>query len=191
MLWIKKYKVLIIIVCILAALISLDLYIGHIQIKKLDDMIAQKKRNELLAYYLERTSVEEISYTGKGDLYQLQLRYENVRPDEEMWIMIHTVKVFIQVGTLWRELSVNDMRMKRGDYNVERLKDPLTMTVIFDLSSKNFQELMPGYYHMKIGSLSYISAEAVSKEDIVEKYEDVFLYLSTAKKPGHVKTLLR
>jgi hypothetical protein len=186
-----KYKLPIIIFCILAGLISLDLYVGHVQTKKLEEKSAQKKRNELLAYYLERTAVEEITYTGKGNFYKMRLRYENVRPDEEMWIMIHTIKVFIQVGTLWRELSVNDMRMKRGDYNVERLKDPITMNVIFDLSSKNFQELMPGYFHMKIGSLSYISAEAVAKEDIIEKYEDVFLYLSTAKKPGRVNTLLR
>jgi len=188
---ISKYKLPIIILCILTGLLTLDLYVGHVQTKKLEEKAAQKKRNELLAYYLERTAVEEITYTGKGNFYQMRLRYENVRPDEEMWIMIHTIKAFIQVGTLWRELSVNDNRMKRGDYNVERLKDPITMTVVFELNSKNFQELMPGYFHMKIGSLSYISAEAVAKEDIIEKYEDVFLYLSTAKMPGRVKTLLR
>ncbi|OGW48882.1 MAG: hypothetical protein A2078_02010 [Nitrospirae bacterium GWC2_57_9] len=107
-----------------------------------------------------------------------------------MWIMVFAVKAFVQVGTLWRELSVNDGRTKRGDYSAERLKDPYTITVTFDLSITNYQELMEGYAHMKIGSLSYISAEAVTKEDLVEKYEDVFLYLSTEKKKGRVKTLL-
>ncbi len=186
----SKYKIPLIIVTIIAGLISLDYYVGYRQTILLEERAAQRKKIERLAYYLERTTVEDISYTGNGNQYKMRLRYENVRPEEEMWIMINTIKVFVQVGTLWRELSVNDMRMKRGDYSVERLNDPLTMTVFFDMQYKNYMELMHGYMHMKIGSLSYISAEAVAKEDIIEKYEDVFLYLSTLKKQGRIKTLL-
>ena len=186
----ERYKVPIVIISIMAALVVLDLFVGHVQTRELEKRSAHKKANERLAYYLERTTVEDIFYTGKGNMYRMMLRYENVRPEEEMWIMVYAVKVFVQVGTLWRELSVNDGRLKRGDYSAERLKEPYNMTVTFDMSVKNFQELMQGYMHMKIGSLSYISAEAVTKEDLVEKYEDVFLYLSTSKKKGRIKTLL-
>jgi hypothetical protein len=186
----KTYKGPVVILSIVAALVALDLFVGHVQTRKLEERASHKKANERLAYYLERTTVEDIFYTGNGNLYRMMLRYENVRPEEEMWIMVYAVKVFVQVGTLWRELSVNDGRLKRGDYSAERLKEPYTMTVTFDMSVKNYQELMQGYMHMKIGSLSYISAEAVTKEDLVEKYEDVFLYLSTSKKKGRIKTLL-
>ncbi len=186
----KKYKVLFIVMGIIAALIAVDLFVGHVQTRELEERAAKKKRIERLAYYLERTTVEDIFYTGKGNIYKMRLRFENVRPEEEMWIMVSAVKAFVQVGTLWRELSVNDGRMKGSDYSAERLNNPFTMTVAFDMSIKNFQELMPGYMHMKIGSLSYISAEAVAKEDLIEKYEDVFLYLSTSKKKGRIKTLL-
>ncbi len=176
---------------LILALVGADLIIGNIQNRKLEEKAAHKKANERLAYYLERTTVEDISYTGKGNTYTMRLRYENVRPEEEMWVMVFAVKVFVQVGTLWRELSVNDGRTKRGDYSAERLStDPYRMTVSFDMSIRNFQELMQGYMHLKVGSLSYISAEAVTKEDLVEKYEDVFLYLSTVKKKGRVPTLL-
>jgi len=188
--YLKKYRVLIVVLSVLLVLAALDLFVGHVQNKHLEEKMAHKKANERLAYYLERTTIENISYTGKGNTYEMRLRYENVRPDEEMWIMVFAVKAFVQVGTLWRELSVNDGRMKRGDYSAERLKDPYALTVTFDLSINNYQELMKGYIHMKIGSLSYISAEAVTKEDLVEKYEDVFLYLSTVKTKGRVKTLL-
>lgn len=187
----KKNKIPLVIVLFIAGLISLDYYVGHLQTKLLEERTAQRKKIERLAYYLERTVVDEISYTGAGNTYRMKLRYENVHPEDEMWIMVYAVKVFVQVGTLWRELSVNDRRMKRGDYSVERLNEPLTMTVLFDMPYKNYMELMPGYMHMKVGSLSYISAEAVAKEDIIEKYEDVFLYLSDVKKKGRVKTLLR
>lgn len=186
----RKYRVPVVILGIIAALVALDLFVGRLQSKALEEKAAHKKATERLAYYLERTTVEDISYLDKGNTYTMRLRYENVRPEEEMWIMVYAVKAFVQVGTLWRELSVNDGRMKRGDYSAERLNEPYTMTVTFDMSVKNFQELMPGYIHMKIGSLSYISAEAVAKEDLIEKYEDVFLYLSTSKKKGRVKTLL-
>lgn len=186
----RRYKLPLVILGIIAALIALDLVVGRLQTRATEKKDAHRKANERLAYYLERTTVEDISYTGKGNIYEMRLRYENVRPDEEMWIMVYAVKVFVQVGTLWRELSVNDGRMKRGDYSAERLKEPYTMTVTFDMSVSNFQELMRGYMHMKIGSLSYISAEAVTKEDLIDKYEDVFLYLSTEKKKGRVKTLL-
>lgn len=186
----KKYRLLITVLGVILALLASDMLVGHLQNKKLEERAAQKKKIERLAYYLERTTIEDIYYTGKANTYRIRLRYENVRPEEEMWIMVYAVKAFVQVGTLWRELSVNDGRMKRGDYSVERLNDPYTMTVTFDMSIRNYQELMPGYIHMKIGSLSYISAIAVAKEDIIEKYEDVFLYLSTAKKKGRVQTLL-
>ncbi len=186
----RSFRVPIIILGIIAALIGLDLVVGRLQSKAVEEKAAHRKANERLAYYLERTTVEDIFYTGKGNIYSMRLRYENVRPEEEMWIMVYAVKVFVQVGTLWRELSVNDGRMKRGDYSAERLKEPYTMTVTFDMAVSNFQELMQGYMHMKIGSLSYISAEAVTKEDLIDKYEDVFLYLSTVKKKGRVKTLL-
>jgi hypothetical protein len=186
----RSFRVPIIILGIIAALIGLDLVVGRLQSKAVEEKAAHRKANERLAYYLERTIVEDISYTGKGNIYEMRLRYENVRPEEEMWIMVYAVKVFVQVGTLWRELSVNDGRMKRGDYSAERLKEPYTMTVTFDMAASSFQELMQGYMHMKIGSLSYISAEAVTKEDLIDKYEDVFLYLSTEKKKGRVKTLL-
>ncbi|MBZ0155071.1 MAG: hypothetical protein K8I29_02515 [Alphaproteobacteria bacterium] len=187
----KRYRIPFLVTGIVLALVFLDFFVGYRQDKILEERKAQKKRVERLAWYLERTNIEDIFYTGEGGRYTMKLKYENVRPDEEMWIMVFSIKAFVQVGTLWRELSVNDMRMKRGDYSVERLKDPLTMTVTFDMPFTDYQELMPGYMHMKINNLSYISAEAVAKEDIIEKNEDVFIYVSTEKKKGKVKTLLR
>lgn len=186
----RKHKTILIIGWIIVAILLLDYAIGYKQNKLLEERKAQKKKIERLAYYLERTSVEEISYLGGGNQYSMGLKYLNVRPDEEMWIMVFAVKVFVQVGTLWKELSVNDMRMKRGDYSVEKLNNPYVMTVKFDMSYKNYMELMNGYMHLKVNSVSYISAEAVTKEDIIEKSEDIFIYLSTNKKKGRLKTLL-
>ncbi|MFO0754490.1 MAG: hypothetical protein U0411_14345, partial [Thermodesulfovibrionales bacterium] len=175
----KRYRISLLVMGVVLALVLLDLFVGYRQDRIMEERKAQRKRVERLAWYLERTNIEDIFYTGKDGRYAMKLKYENVRPDDEMWIMVFSIKAFVQVGTLWRELSVNDGRMKRGDYSVERLKDPLTMTVTFDMPHKDYQELMPGYMHMKINNLSYISAEAVAKEDIIEKNEDVFIYVST------------
>lgn len=185
------YRAGIVLAVIIAGFFLVDFAVGYKQSRILEERRAMKKKNERLAYYLERTSIEEITYTGTGNGYTMRLRFENVRPDEEMWIMVYAVKVFVQAGTLWKEVSVNDMRMKRGDYTVERLNDPYRMTVKFDMPHKNFMELIPGHMHVKVNSLSYISADAVTKQDIIEKSEDMFIYVSTEKRKGKVKTLLR
>jgi len=187
----RHMKILFVITAVIAAVFLLDYAVGYRQHRILEEKKAVQKRLELLAYYLERTTVDEISYTGEGNYYMMKLRYENVRPEEEMWIMVAAIKVFVQVGTLWKELSVNDLRMKRGDYSVEKLNDPWYMTVKFEMPYKNFMELMSGYMHLKIRSIANISAEAITKEDILEKEEDIFLYLSTAKHKGKMQTLLR
>lgn len=187
---VQRYKIFLGTIAVISGLFLLDYAVGYKQNKILEEKRALQKRLELLGYYLERTTVDEISYTGEGNHYMMKLRYENVRPEEEMWIMVSRIKVFVQVGTLWKELSVNDLRMKRGDYSVEKLNAPYYMTVKFDMPYKNFMELMSGYMHLKVKSISNISTEAVSKEDILEKEEDIFLYLNTLKKKGRVKTLL-
>lgn len=176
---------------IVLGLLLVDFAVGHKQERILEERKAHKSRIERLAYYLERTSIEEISYSGRKGEYVMKLRYENIRPEEEMWIMIPSIKVFVQVGTLWKELSVNDLRMKRGDYSVERLNDPHVMTVKFYMPYGNYMELIKGYMHMKVKSLSIISAESIIKEDIIEKDEDIFIYVSTEKRKGRVRTLLR
>lgn len=186
-----RYRACIALAVIIVAFFAVDLTIGYRQNRVLEERRATKKKNERLAYYLERTAVEEIAYSGIGDEYTMRLRFENVRPEEEMWIMVYAVKVFVQVGTLWKEVVVNDMRMKRGDYTVEKLNDPYRMTVKFNMPYRDFMELMTGYMHLKVNTLSYISADVVVKEDIIEKSEDIFLYMSTGKRKGKVKTLLR
>jgi hypothetical protein len=188
---VRRWKSVLFVGIAILALIFFDFAVGYKQNKQLAEKKAIQKRLELLAYYLERTTVHEISYTGEGNQYMMKLRYENVRPEDEMWIMVPYIKVFVQVGTLWKEVSVNDLRMKRGDYSVEKLSEPYFMTVKFDMSYKNYMELMSGYMHLKVKSISNISAEAITKEDILEKDEDIFLYMSTEKKKGRVKTLLR
>ncbi len=175
---------------VLLVLASLDYAIGYKQNRFLEEKKALKAKLERLAYYMERTDIRSIAYTRKGDQYTMTLNYESIHPEEDMWIMVPYIKVFVQVGTLWREVPVNDMRMSMNDYEAEKLDRPHSMTVKFVVPFRNYEELMTGYMHVKVNSFSYIAAEAVLKEDIIEKNEDIFLYVSTAKKEGRVKTLL-
>jgi len=186
-----RYKILLCLGLIIIVLFAVDYTVGYRQSRILEEKIIHKKRVERLAYYLERTNIEGISYEPKDHRYIMKLGYANVRPDEDMWIMVFAVKVFVQVGTLWHEVSVIDMREKRGDYTVEKLNAPHVMKVSFKVPYKNYEELMQGYMHMKVKSISYIAADAIAKEDIVEKDEDMFIYVSTKKKRGRVETLLR
>lgn len=172
-------------------LLTLDFAVEYRQNRLLEEKRAHKKKIERLAYYLERTNIGEISYSPKDGKYAVKLIYENIRPEEEMWIMLFAVKVFVQVGTLWREVPVVDTREKRGEYPVERLDIPYTVSVKFAIPHNNYEELMSGYMHVKVKSVSYVAAEAIVREDIIEKDEEMFIYIKADKKKGRVKTLLR
>ncbi len=186
-----RYRVFIYLGLIIVVLIAVDFTVGYRQNRILEEKMAHKKKVERLAYYLERTNIKEIFYEPEDRKYIMKLGYENVRPEEDMWLMIFAVKVFVQVGTLWHEVSVIDMREKRGDYTVEKLNAPYVMKVSFNVPYKNYEELMQGYMHMKVKSISYIAADAIAREDIIEKDEDMFIYVGTKKKRGRVPTLLR
>lgn len=185
------YPLLTGIIILILILLTVDFVVEYRQDRLLEERRAHKKKIERLAYYLERTNIGEISYNPKDRKYAMKLIYENVRPEEEMWIMLFAVKVFVQVGTLWREVPVIDTGEKRGEYPVERLDAPYTLAVKFTIPHKNYEELMSGYMHVKVKSISYVAAEAIVREDIIEKDEDMFIYVKADKKKGRVKTLLR
>ena len=66
----RRYRVPLVMLTIIIGLVALDLFVGRLQDKAVEARTAHRKANERLAYYLERTTVENISYTGKGNTYE-------------------------------------------------------------------------------------------------------------------------
>lgn len=171
----KRYKIAAVIASVLIALFLLDYYIGYQQNRLLAEKAAQKKKIEQLAWYSLRGEVKEVSYSGHR--YRIALKFENAFPEEEMYIMLPQVRCLVQVGTLWKEVPVHDPGDKSADTGVIRLEGVKIIEKLIEVPFKNYEQVLPGYMHVRLNTVSYVSSNAVSKDDIVEKNEDFYIYL--------------
>ena len=171
----KLYKTAAVIATVLLALFLLDYYIGYQQNKLLAEKAAQKKKIEQLAWYSLRGEVQDVSY--KGHLYRITLKFENAFPEDEMYIMLPQVRCLVQVGTQWKEVPVHDLDSKGSDTGVIKLEGARLIEKLIEVPFKNYEEVLPGYMHVRLNTMSYVSSNAVSRDDIVEKNEDFYIYL--------------
>jgi len=171
----KMYKITGVIASVVLALFLLDYYIGHQQDKLLAEKAAHKRKIEQLAWYSLRGEVKEVSYAKH--LYRIVLKFENAFPEEEMYIMLPQVRCLVQVGTLWKEVPVHEPDAKGADTGVIRLEGVKMIEKLIEVPFKNYEEVLPGYMHVRLNTVSYVSSNAVSRDDIVEKNEDFYIYL--------------
>jgi hypothetical protein len=171
----KIYKISAVIASVLLALFLLDYYVGYQQNKLLAEKAAQKKKIEQLAWYSLRGEVKEVSYVGHR--YRIVLKFENAFPEEEMYIMLPQVRCLVQVGTLWKEVPVLDPGNGKPDTGVIKLEGARLIEKLIEVPFRNYEEVLPGYMHVRLNAVSYVSSNAVSKDDIVEKNEDFYIYL--------------
>ena len=171
----KKFKIITVIALVLLALFGMDYYIGYQQNRLLEEKAAHKKKIEQLAWYSLRGEVKEVSY--KGNLYRIVLKFENAFPEDEMYIMLPQVRCLVQVGTLWKEVPVHEPDAKSPDTGVIKLVGVKTIEKLIEVPFRNYEEVLPGYMHVRLNTVSYVSSNAVSPDDIVEKNEDFYIYL--------------
>ncbi len=169
------YKTAAVIASVLLALFLLDCYVGYKQNKLLAEKAAQKKKIEQLAWYSLRGEVKSVSYAGRR--YRIALKFENAFPEDEMYIMLPQVRCLVQVGTLWKEVPVHDPENEKTDTGVIKLEGTRIIEKLIEVPFKNYEQVLPGYMHVRLNTVSYVSSNAVTKDDIVEKNEDFYIYL--------------
>lgn len=171
----KKYKGVIVILFILLCAFAIDYIVGYKQTMILQDKAALKKKLERLAWYNLRSDIKDVTYSG--DKYKVTLRYENPFPEEELYIMTPAIRCLVQVGTSWKEVPVHEAGTKPVEASVIKLENAFTVDQLIEVPFRNFEEVLPGYMHVRINSISYVSSSTISKEDIAEKNEDFYVYL--------------
>lgn len=171
----KKYRIAGTIILLLLSIFLIDYYIGYRQSKYLAEKAALKKKVEQLAWYSLRAEIKDVTYSGNK--YRVLLKFENAFPEEEMFIMIPQIRCLVQVGTLWKEVPVHDPDNRNRETGVMKLEGTRIIEKLIEVPFKNFEEVLPGYMHVRINAISYVASDAISKEDIVEKNEDFYIYL--------------
>ncbi len=171
----SKFKIFVVIALILLTLFAVDYYVGYQQNRLLAEKAAQKKKIEQLAWYSMRGEVKEVSYVGHQ--YRITLKFENAFPEDEMYIMLPQVRCLVQVGTNWKEVPVHDVDPKGTDTGVIKLEGVKLIEKLIEVPFSNYEQVLPGYMHVRLNTVSYVSSNAISRDDIVEKDEDFYIYL--------------
>lgn len=176
----RKYRAIWVILGVVAIFVSADLIVGYRQSRFLSEQKATKKMLERLAWYSLKSDIEDVAYTPDNK-YKIMLKFENPF-QKELYIMTPTVRVFIQVGTQWKEVPVKSLSGTDEQGTVIKLVEKKAVGIIAELDVKNFTELLPYYMHVQVSSTSFVAFEAEPK-DIVEKAEPFYIYL----KPYYAK----
>lgn len=171
-------KVAAVAVLLVAAFGIADYLVGLYQDRILAEQRERRAKIEKMAWFYLRADVADVSYTPDGK-YKVTIWMENVFPEYELYLMMPTVRTFIQVGPQWHEVktveATRDPRLKEG--TVVNLKDRITVDWIVDIQTKDYFELLPGYMHIQFQNTMFVSPEAEPKEGIVERNDFYYVHL--------------
>lgn len=177
----KKYRLIVIILGIIISLIIADIIVGYRQNKFLEGKKILRTKLERLAWYSLKSDIEDVTYT-LDNKYKFILKFENPF-QKELYIMTPTIRVFIQVGTQWKEVPVKSLSGSDEEGTVIKLVEKKTVEKIVEIDVKNFTDLLiPHYMHIWVNSTSFVAFESEPK-DIAEKTEPFYIYL----KPYYIK----
>ncbi|TXF11434.1 ABC transporter [Pelomicrobium methylotrophicum] len=161
------------------ALIGADLLVSYYQERLLASRNEARTRLERLAWFHLRADVQDITYTPDGK-YRLVLWMENAFPEQALYVMVPTVRAFVQVGPQWKEVSISapaDTRLTEG--MVIPLRERITLERIVDIQVKDYFELLPGYMHVKFDNTMLIALgpEPKDENEIVERTDNYYVHL--------------
>lgn len=172
----KRYKVVVSLAVILLAALTIDYLIGYRQNRLLEGRTALKKKLEKMAWYSLESNIKDVNYFRER--YKLEIEYrKNPSAGEDLYVMTPAIRCFVQVGTLWKEVPVHDVGTSPQEAAVSKLEKPMIIEKLVEVPFRNFEQVLPGYMHVRVNSVSYLASEAISKEDIAEKNEDFYIYL--------------
>lgn len=176
----KKRKTILIIAGIILLIFSVDYYIG----KKQDTIIREKeaKKEELqkLANYMVLPDMHDAWDIDKEpEKYEAVIKIDMVA-DEPVYATHPQVRTYVQTGTLWTEVPIEDKENERKEqvYKLETGQHLYRYTVTIDRDIKYTYYLMYGYMHVRFHISLFVLPESVFKEEeVIERYTDVYIYL--------------
>jgi hypothetical protein len=163
-----------------AALVLIDSLVGRQQERILEERKEAQARLEKMAWFYLRADVDDITYTPDGK-YKVTLWIENVFPEYDFYLMVPTVRGFIQVGPQWQEVktveAIPDRGLRAG--TVVNLKEKIRVSWVLDIETKDYFELLPGYMHVQIHNAMFVSPQAEPREgeNIVERNDYYYVHL--------------
>lgn len=162
---------------IVALLASGDYLAGKYQGHLLEKKREHRKKLEKMAWFYVRADFEKVNYT-EDNKYRVTTWIENAFPEHPAYVMMPTVRTYIQVGPQWKEVAgIEPKENKWTEGSVVRLEARVEAERIFDIQEKDYFELLPGYMHIRFDNVMYISDEAEPKDDVIERSSVYYIHL--------------
>jgi putative ABC transport system ATP-binding protein/macrolide transport system ATP-binding/permease protein/lipoprotein-releasing system ATP-binding protein len=136
----------------------------------------QRARQELeeLAMSGLRADIDDL--TARPDRsYELTLYLWNVSGGETLYVMAPAVRAYVQVGTTWQEVPLRPSNGKEGQ--VIKVTGRQKFRYILRPGLKRFEELLPGYMHVRFTNAMLVSKEREPEDDLVERVDNYYVYL--------------
>lgn len=171
-----SWKLLLGIALAAVGLAGADYGVGVYQRYALEARKAARARLERMALYSLRADVQELAMLP-ANRYRVTLKLDNPFPEQEFYVMRPEVQVYIQEGTVWREVPTRPSAPGLAGGTV-RLTGLVTAQYDFEAAVKKFEELIPGYMHVRISNVMYVSPKSEPRrDDIVERVDNYYVYL--------------
>ncbi len=138
---------------------------------------AQQQLEEAAMFQL-RADIDNLAY-GPDGAYLLTLYLRNVSPNRDLFVLSPSVRGFVQVGSRWDEMPVKPADNQLG--SVVQLTGKQRFAFVFRPQAKTFEELIPGYMHMRFSNTMLISHSSDGQGGLFERADDYYVHL----KPHH------
>jgi putative ABC transport system ATP-binding protein/macrolide transport system ATP-binding/permease protein/lipoprotein-releasing system ATP-binding protein len=157
------------------ALFAFDSVSARLQGRALEERAAQRKKSEDLALQQLRADIDDVTYEPDGG-YRVGVYLQNFSPERPFYVLGPSIRAFVQVDRTWQPVPVtmvegeaDRVREIRGEKTVV----PFTFRADFD----RFDELIKGYYHVRITGVMVVGETAKPGQDLFERTDDYYLYL--------------
>jgi hypothetical protein len=179
----RRHRMVLLVLAGVAALVSLDQYVGDYQSRELARRRALKAELDRLSFQGLRTGIDEITFDGAA--YQMRFRLQNAA-DIPFFVLMPMIEGFVQIGPGWKQFPVRLAQQELHEGMVIELVGERTFTEIAAMEDGAYNEPLPGYRHVKITLEAYLSPEANPREEIGEHREDFFLFLRDVKRDAEL-----
>jgi putative ABC transport system ATP-binding protein/macrolide transport system ATP-binding/permease protein/lipoprotein-releasing system ATP-binding protein len=136
----------------------------------------QHAREELqtLAMSGLRADIDDVAQASDGG-YRLTLYLWNVSGGESIYVMAPTVRAYVQVGSIWQEIPLRPTDGAEGQ--VLQITGRHKYHYVLTPTVKAFEELLPGYMHVRLTNALLVSKQCEPTEDLVERIDNYYVYL--------------
>jgi putative ABC transport system ATP-binding protein/macrolide transport system ATP-binding/permease protein/lipoprotein-releasing system ATP-binding protein len=144
------------------------------QQKRIDQMQHARQELQALAMGGLRADVEDLS-AGPDGSYRLTLYLWNVSGGQSIYVLGPTVRAYVQVGSIWQEVPLRPADSQEGQ--VVQVTGRHKYHYVLTPAVKQFEELLPGYMHVRFTNALLVSQQSEPTEDLAERVDNYYVYL--------------